>query len=179
MRYCFLFFALLLSFSAKSQDLIETEYKGARTQAALAVQYGPFMQYGVELWKVTYTTPDAFGVLDTASGLLTIPVGDETIIHPLAVYQHGTVDGPSDVPSNLQGGYELGMVLSGVGFATLTPDYLGAGEARGFHPYVHAATEASAAVDMIRAVRSHAPEMDLLLNDQLFITGYSQGVAGK
>jgi hypothetical protein len=165
----------LLANLGTAQTLVSITYKGQRTQAALAQEYGPLIQNGVKLWKITYTTPDIFNQLDTASGLLVVPERDETTIYPSLVYQHGTVDGPQDVPSNLQGGYQLAVLFGGLGYATLAPDYLGAGTARGFHPYVHADSEASAAVDMLRAVRGYAPEMDLLLNDQVFVTGYSQG----
>jgi hypothetical protein len=161
--------------SLYGQNVVSVAYQGQRTQALLSSLFGPFIQNGVELWRVTYTTPDVFNQLDTASGLLVVPFRDEVTIYPTLVYQHGTVDGPQDVPSNLRGGYELAMVFGGLGYATLAPDFLGAGTARGFHPYVHAASEASAAVDMLRAVRAYAPEMNLLLNDQLFVTGYSQG----
>ncbi|MCG8329766.1 MAG: T9SS type A sorting domain-containing protein [Chitinophagales bacterium] len=162
-------------FSIQAQNVVSVEFEGERTQAELTAAYGIQFQNGVELWKVTYTTPDVFNQLDTASGLLVLPIRDEMTIYPLLVYQHGTVDGPQDVPSNLQGGYQIAEVFGGLGYVSLAPDYLGAGEARGFHPYVHRASEASAAVDMIRAIRSHAPEMNVSLNDQLFITGYSQG----
>lgn len=162
-------------FSIQAQNVVSVEFKGERTQAALTAEYGIQFQNGVEFWKVTYTTPDVFNQLDTASGLLVLPIREEMTIYPLLVYQHGTVDGPQDVPSNLQGGYQIAEVFGGLGYVSLAPDYLGAGEARGFHPYVHRASEASAAVDMIRAIRSHAPEMNVSLNDQLFITGYSQG----
>lgn len=168
--------ALLLgALSVQAQDLISIEYKGQRTRAQLTLQFGALVQNGVELWKVTYTTPDVFNQLDTASGLWVVPVRDVPTAYPSLVYQHGTVDGPTDVPSNLRGGYELALVFGGLGYATLAPDFLGAGEARGFHPYVHAASEASAAVDMLRAVRAHAPTMDVALTEQLFVTGYSQG----
>lgn len=170
-----LFFGLVVFMNLSAQNLISIEYKGQRSQEQLAADYGFLIQNGVERYKITYTTPDVFGQLDTASGLIILPVREETTIYPLLVYQHGTVNGPQDVPSNLQGGYQLAEVFGGLGYVSLAPDYLGAGEARGFHPYVHRASEASAAVDMIRAVRSYAPEMDLLLNDQLFVTGYSQG----
>jgi acetyl esterase/lipase len=166
---------LFLLSSISAQDFISSEFKGSRSRAFLTSQYGPFIQNDIAMYKVTYTTPDVFGQLDTASGLLLLPVRDEETIYPLLVYQHGTVDGPQDVPSNLQGGYQLATIFAGLGYVTLAPDFLGAGEARGFHPYVHADSEASAAVDMIRAVKAHAPTIDLLLNEQLFVTGYSQG----
>ncbi|RME95603.1 MAG: T9SS C-terminal target domain-containing protein [Bacteroidetes bacterium] len=166
---------LLLVCGLSAQDFISKELKGSRSRALLTSQFGNFIQNGIVMYKVTYTTPDVFGQLDTASGLLLVPLREEATRYPLLVYQHGTVDGPQDVPSNLRGGYELATVFAGMGYVTLAPDYLGAGESRGFHPYVHAASEASAALDMLRATRSHAPEMDLLLNEQLFVTGYSQG----
>ncbi len=158
-----------------AQNVVTTEYLGQRTKAVLTSQFGAFIQNGVKLYKITYTTPDIHGQLDTASGLFVVPQREQTISYPTLVYEHGTVDGPQDVPSNQQGGYELALFFSGLGYATIAPDYLGAGEARGFHPYIHAASEASASVDMLRAVHAHAPEMDIYLNDQLFITGYSQG----
>jgi hypothetical protein len=33
------------------------------------------------------------------------------------------------------------------------PDYIGMGGSPGLHPYVHAASEATASIDMIRAAR--------------------------
>lgn len=167
--------AAFVSTTLVGQTLISISYKGQRSQEALAQEYGFLIQNGVEMWKVTYTTPDVFNQLDTASGLLILPVREETTIYPTLIYQHGTVDGPQDVPSNLQGGYQLALVFGGLGYATLAPDFLGAGTSRGFHPYVHADSVASAAVDMLRAVRGYASQIDLLLSDQLFVTGYSQG----
>ncbi|MEO0725201.1 MAG: T9SS type A sorting domain-containing protein [Bacteroidota bacterium] len=169
------FLSLFLFIPSQAQELVSIEYLGDRSQSSLAQEFGFLIQNGVEYWKVTYTTPDVFNQLDTASGLLVLPVREETTIYPVLVYQHGTVDGPQDVPSNLAGGFQIAEVFGGLGYVSLAPDYLGAGEARGFHPYVHRESEASAAVDMVRAIRSHAPEIDLLLNDQLFVTGYSQG----
>ncbi|MCB0636640.1 MAG: hypothetical protein KDC54_08485, partial [Lewinella sp.] len=175
-RLQILLLALLLGAgSLPAQELVSIESKGSRALWQLQLLYGDFIQYGIDMYKVTYTTPDAFGALDTASGLLVVPILEEESALPLLVYQHGTVTGPSDVPSNLQGGWELAAITGGMGYASLAPDYLGLGESRGFHPYVHAATEASAGLDMIRAVKSYAPEMDLYLNEQLFLTGYSQG----
>ncbi|WP_367390310.1 T9SS type A sorting domain-containing protein [Lewinella sp. LCG006] len=173
--YLTILLSVCFSLAVSAQTLVSISYKGQRSQEVLTQQYGFLIQNGVELWKITYTTPDVFNQLDTASGLLILPVRDETTIYPTLIYQHGTVDGPQDVPSNLQGGYQLGLVFGGLGYVTLAPDYLGAGTSRGFHPYVHAASEASAAVDMLRAVRGYASQIDLLLNDQLFVTGYSQG----
>jgi pimeloyl-ACP methyl ester carboxylesterase len=45
----------------------------------------------------------------------------------------------------------------------------------GFHPYVHAATEASATIDLLRAARHIADERALVLSGDVFLFGYSQG----
>lgn len=159
-----------------SQELISSEFKGERSLQQMQDEYGIFMQNGIEMYKLTYTTPDINGALDTASGLLVLPVRDELLSYPLLCYQHGTVGSKDDVPSNLRGGWEIAAVFGGFGYISAAPDFLGLGESRGFHPYVHAATEASAAIDMMRASRTFMadyPEAEV--NDQVFVTGYSQG----
>ncbi len=179
MKKLSIFLSLLcfVSFSLSAQELVSVTYKGERSKQQLINQFNnPLIQNGIKMYKITYTTPDLTGALDTASGLLAIPVRDGDFNYPLLCYQHGTVGSRTDVPSNLAGGYELAMVYGGMGYASAAPDFLGLGEARGFHPYVHADTEASAAIDMLYAVRQYAAESDeFSLNDQLFITGYSQG----
>lgn len=174
--FTFAFSCLLLAMAmpAQSQQLISSEYKGMVSQAQLALQYGPLIQNGVRMYKITYTTPDIFEQQDTASGLLVVPIRPGFTL-PLLCYQHGTLDGPLDAPSSLAGGYQLALVFGGLGYVTAAPDLLGIGESRGFHPYVHAESTASASIDMLRAVKQYATENALSLNNQLFITGYSQG----
>lgn len=165
---------LAIAMRVNAQQLISSEYKVMISQAQLALQYGPLIQNGVRLYKITYATPDAFGQPDTASGLLVVPIRPGFTL-PLLCYQHGTLDGPHDAPSALAGGYQLAVVFGGLGYVTAAPDLLGIGVSRGFHPYVHARTTASASLDMLRAVKQYAAENALSLNNQLFITGYSQG----
>lgn len=166
---------LLFSATLAAQELISFEYKGERSLLQMQADYGFLMQNGIEMYKILYTTPDVNGDLDTASGLLVLPVRDEVVQYPLLAYMHGTVDSKADVPSNLAGGWELAAVWGGIGFVSAAPDFLGLGESRGFHPYVHAATEASAGVDMLFAARAFCGQEGPPLNDQLFVTGYSQG----
>src|SRR5690606_21394525 len=113
---------------------------------------------------------------DTASGLLVLPKVPAGTPLPIVMFEHGTTSGPTDVPSQLRGGYEAAMAYAAFGFITLAPDYLGLGDSRGFHPYVHAATEASASLDMLNAgleyLDFNEPEWDA---NYLFISGYSQG----
>jgi len=168
--------ALLLIFSTLGfgQQLISSVSKGAVPLEELVNRYGNFMSNGVELYKITYTTVDLEGRPDTASGLIVFPDLDNRIL-PLLCYQHGTVGSRDDVPSNLRGGYEIAEVFGGLGYVSVAPDYLGLGESRGIHPYVHADSEAWVAVDMLFAAREFAAQKGVPLNDQLFVTGYSQG----
>lgn len=165
---------LFIAYTNKAQELVSSTFLEHRTLEQMQAEFGLFMQWPVDLYKITYTTPDLQGVTDTASGLVAVPVGMDRIF-PLLCYQHGTVGSREDVPSNLRGGYQLAVVYAGVGYVSGAPDYLGLGESRGFHPYVHAASEASAAVDMLFAIREMAATEGIYLNDQLFVMGYSQG----
>lgn len=165
---------LAMPFFVQSQQLISSVPKGAFTKEQLNAQYGPFAQNGIKLYKILYTMPDLNGVTDTVSGLLLLP--DRTnVALPVAVVMHGTVDSKEDVPSDLRGGYELGGIFAANGYVTLMPDYLGLGESKVFHPYVHAASEASSGVNMLYAVRQYLAQNNILVNSQLFLTGYSQG----
>ncbi len=169
-------FLILSSFHLVfSQDLIDSEYLGFQTGDNLAAQYGfNIFDFDVDHYKIEYTTLDVQGVLDTASGLLSIPEATNKAF-PLLCYQHGTIGSKTDVPSNLQGGYQAAEVWAGVGYITFAPDFLGLGESRGFHPYVHRHSEASAAIDMRAAVITFLNNNDIHFNNQFFITGYSQG----
>ncbi|MBK8042036.1 MAG: hypothetical protein IPK21_04855 [Haliscomenobacter sp.] len=91
------------------------------------------------------------------------------------VYQHGTAGSREAVPSRLSFEATIGLVGGALGYVSVLPDYLGLGDSDGFHPYLHAKTEASAAVDMLRAARQFAASATIALNGQVFVSGYSQG----
>lgn len=171
--------SLFLSISISvifAQNVVSVEFLEHRPKAELLDEFGPFISYGADLYRVLYETPDIHGVTDTASGLFLYPVAEfNDRIFPSLIYQHGTVGSRWDVPSELQGGYQLALFWAGVGYATTAADFLGLGESRGFHPYVHSETEASAAIDLHLAVRDYALDNQLYINEQLFVTGYSQG----
>ena len=172
---------LLLSSSLlTAQSLVSLTPQETISRVSLSTTLpGLGIAYGAELYKMTYTTTDAFGQLDTASGLFVLPLlepGQSFTSLPTAVYNHGTVDNREAVPSRQGVGERLlPTAIAGFGYAVLAPDYLGLGDSRGFHPYVHAETEARAGLDMLRALREYAGSVNLALNEQLFLTGYSQG----
>ncbi len=165
---------VLTTIGLNAQQLIEVIPRGSRSLQVMKIKYGDNMQYGVNRYKIVYETVSPEGQPDTASGLLVVP-DVNGLIFPLLAYQHGTVVSRNDVPSNLAGGYELAEVFAGLGYASSAADYIGLGDSPGNHPYVHADSEAWAAADMLRAVREYCADNGILLNDQLFITGYSQG----
>lgn len=132
-------------------------------------------QLGVEIHRLTYETTDPFGNRTVASGALVLPQGVPQAI-PLVSYQHGTLAARAEAPSQA-GGLELmiGVAFASVGYAASLPDYLGLGVSTIRHPYHHAKSEATAAVDMLRAARYFCAANSRPLNDQLFLFGYSQG----
>ncbi len=166
---------LLTCLQIDAQVLQSATFLEHRTKDQISQQFGlPFFKNGVKLYKLTYLTPDVNGAPSIASGLLAVP-DNFYKRYPLLCYQHGTVSSRDAVPSRLSPEANLVVYFSALGYLGAAPDYLGLGDSPGFHPYVHAETEASAAVDMMRAAREFASQLGLALNEQVFVTGYSQG----
>ncbi len=176
-RFYVLAFVFISSFQLNAQQLVSSEF--GNTLEAFLLNFtvpGLNATFSVDSYSIQYITTDTEGVEHVATGLISIPQTSEQMVFPLACFQHGTVAGREDVPSNLMGGYELGAAFASNGYVVVSPDYVGLGESPGVHPYVHAETEASAAVDLLLAAREFIDGFDnLTLSDQLFISGYSQG----
>jgi len=166
-------FVLLIAMSTNAQELISSELIGNRTQQEIFDEYG-FGTYDVDFYKIVYTTKNAVNEPDTASGLFVVPL-DNNLVFPSLIYQHGTVGSREDVPSKLAGGYQLPMILASMGYITTAADFIGLGDSPGPHPYIHAESEANAAIDMLIAVQGLDETLGYHKNEQLFITGYSQG----
>ncbi len=173
-----LFTVLSFSTALSAQDyLIDQVYLGTKTKIDLLILFGLQVDYDVDMYRILYETPGIDQLPDTASGLLVIPQVPDGTFLPMVVYEHGTTNGPSDVPSQQKGGYEIALGYAAFGFITVAPDYLGLGTSHGFHPYVHAATEASASLDMLNGCLeflefNSGPNWD---PNFLFMSGYSQG----
>lgn len=158
------------------QYFVSSEYLGMRTEAELTASFGQPVRSSVQLFRMRYMTENVQGLPDTASGLLVVPNAPLLEKQPIVIYQHGTTNGPADVPSRLAAGTSESLAYGGMGYFTIAPDYLGLGDHMGFHPYVHAATEASAARDMLFAVTEMIETITgEPWQDDLFISGYSQG----
>lgn len=133
------------------------------------------VQYGVEIQKVVYETVSWDGTPTVASGALAFPIGDTVTGFPLSSYQHGTTLRKTGVPSANNGEVVLGIIFATDGYVTAMPDFLGLGDGPGFHPYVHAESEATAVIDMLRAGRNLMRQRSIQLNGDLYLFGYSQG----
>lgn len=132
-------------------------------------------QYGVNCYRVVYETIDPLGGRTTASGGLFLPqqTGKSW---PLFSFSHGTITQTNDVPSvSLTLDAFGGVALASVGYVSVVADLLGLGSSPGLHPYLHARSEATASVDMLRAARNFCASNSIGLNGQVFLAGYSQG----
>jgi hypothetical protein len=132
-------------------------------------------QYGVNCYKVVYETIDPLGGRTTASGGLYLP---QQSGHnwPLLSFSHGTLTQTNDVPSvAVTLDAFAGIAFASVGYASVVADLLGMGSSPGRHPYLHARSEATASVDMLRAARDYCASNNIGLNGQIFLAGYSQG----
>lgn len=158
----------------RAQTYVSVDEQDTQSAALLALAV-PGARYDVVNYKITYTTTDALGMPDTASGMLAVP-RERSLRFPIGVYMHGTVTDREQVPSR-SGTRERILVdaLATVGYITVAPDYIGLGDSEGFHPYVHAESEASAGRDLVLAAKQWMLEQNIEFNEQLFITGYSQG----
>jgi Secretory lipase len=132
-------------------------------------------QSSVNYYRIVYETVDPFGLAIKASGGLFVPV-ESLVAMPLLSDQHESQIYKPWVPSqNDSYWFSEALFFASSGYVTQMPDYLGLGESPGLHPFLHAQTEASAVVDMLRAVKSFCADDGISLNGQVFLTGYGQG----
>jgi len=146
---------------------------GVALSLAGLTEFSP--NYPVTVYGITYETFDHRGQSTLASGALAVPVGAPAV--PMISYQHGTIFERSNAPSVNTDEHLLGVAFATEGYVAAMPDYIGLGtNSPALHPYVHARSEAVAAVDMLRASKFFVTNSLLAsLNGELFIAGYSQG----
>lgn len=131
--------------------------------------------YDIDVYRLDYNTVSYDSTATVASGMMAVP-RNKTCRFPMASYEHGTESARLEAPSYLSGEEPvIGMVMASIGYIVAEPDYLGLGDGPGLHPYQHAQTEASASIDMLRAVREYCDSAGIHHNGQLFLFGYSQG----
>jgi len=141
--------------------------------------------FGYKAYKIPYTTTDEEGNEVVASGLFVIPTGMPTAISQIGLSMvsddHGTIFANADAPTVIaeNNGIPDGapIILTSLGgFATLQPDYIGFGDSQEhYHPFILKKSLATATIDFIKKVKDFAQKNEIKLNQQLFLTGYSEG----
>tara|TARA_B100002052_G_scaffold213663_1_gene195621 strand:+ start:30698 stop:32038 length:1341 start_codon:yes stop_codon:yes gene_type:complete len=135
----------------------------------------PMVEYDLEMYSITYETIDQFGNEAIASGAIVLPVGQiETL--PLVSFHHGTQVRRLSTYSSDDASFDLlTSWLGGTGYVSVFPDYLGLGVSELFHPYQINIPSATSIIDILFATKELCLVKDIRLNDQLFLTGYSEG----
>jgi len=149
--------------------------------------------FGYKAVKIVYKTQDISGNDINASGLLVIPTASEAYKQYLASLgkafsismicdNHGTIFTDAEAPSNVEvtnglPDYAQAVLMSGyAGFASVLPDYVGYGSSNSSaHPYLIKEISAQNSLDMIKASIKYMEDNGVLLNYQLYVSGYSQG----
>lgn len=165
---------LYLSTNLLSQEVISVEKIGEVSKILLQVSFFEDSNHSVDLYKVNYTTKNIDGTAAEASGLLCLPQdfdGDLSTI----IYGHGTVNDRYSVPSYQSSESFLVAAMAAKGYAAISADYLGLGDHEGFHPYLHADSEAWSNRDLLLAVDQYLDDEGISLNHDVITTGYSQG----
>lgn len=131
---------------------------------------------GVDYYRVEYMTLHPNGDSVLVSGAIAVPSAAPACPKPIASYQHGTTTVRTEVPSfeNTEG--LLGVMYAGAGYVVTLPDFIGLGVSELFHLYVHAESQASTSLDLIRlAANEFQEELNYVWSEELFLFGYSQG----
>ncbi len=135
-------------------------------------------QQGVRVYRLVYKTVDVSGNPILASGAVIIPTGNSDP-YPLVSLHHGTITSQAEAPSNYDLSQEatfFAPLFASNGYVMAVPDYIGYGASANLpHPYEHAPSLARACLDLLRATRELCQQLDVPLNNQLFLTGYSEG----
>ena len=131
--------------------------------------------FGVSLYRVRYWTPGIDGKLVIASGLIAFPRLEH--LRGVVSFQHGTASLRASAPStpDPNNGVLAAAAFAGQGYLLVAPDYIGLGTSTLSHPYLHAETEASSAIDLLRAARGVVAAAGMRWPDTLLLTGFSEG----
>ena len=127
---------------------------------------------GIAIYHVNYYSHWIDGSKIKASGRYLVPLKVKDF--PKLVYNHGTRI-KKGRPKILKGENILCMIFASDGYGVLSPDYIGLGEGEKTHLYCNVESEAIAGIDFLMAIDELNKELELKSNDQLFISGYSQG----
>ena len=133
----------------------------------------------VKVVGLNYSTVGArAGEQTNSSGVMLVPAGSCTGAAALVAYAKGTDVQKTRTLANPQDSetFLLAAMYAAQGYAVVASDYLGfAKSTYGYHPYLHADSEATTVLDSVRAARTAASSVGVNLSGKVMFTGYSQG----
>ena len=137
-------------------------------------------QCDVTVAQINYVTSGVQpGEVTNSSAAVLIPSGASCPgPFPLIVFGRATILEKAQANADLTNPTtQLAMTFfAAQGYAVVATDFLGYALSKyPYHPYTHAATEASCMIDSIRAAREASASLGLKLNGKIMISGYSQG----
>lgn len=134
----------------------------------------------VRVIGINYATRGPADEDSNSSGVVLLPVSSATCTPngALIAYARGTeVYKPRALANPTDGETSLLIAMyASQGYAVVATDYLGYAKSTfGYHPYLHADSEATTVLDSVRAARNVASQQSYTLSGKLMISGYSQG----
>ncbi len=177
--------------SADRGDLVEVTANGSLSKSEIEERITEFPSqgwaiYDVSFYSITYRT-EYMGKPIDSRGLLIIPNGIDTV--DLLMYCHGTeipsqTLGADNITPSLYTGSSkthndvrnMGLGWASKGFVVFLPDYIGFGlTIDKEHPYIYYPELFLSNIDGLLAVKKHLLKSNLSYDNQLFLTGWSQG----
>ena len=136
-------------------------------------------KYAVNLYRVTYTTgiPEKNNKSTVVQGLIAVPVMSTNSTLPMLSYQHGTIFGKNQVPSQLDNSMETKLMVAnfaGQGYVVVAADYIGQGTNSEPNPWMVKSSSAQVSYDLIAASKAVLANLGIK-TDNLFLSGWSQG----
>ncbi len=129
---------------------------------------------GIKLYEIIYTTSWHDGSKIKASGLLFVPDNYAKKSLSQLINLHGTRT-LRKTALHLKGENAISAGFAADGYLVIMPDYIGLGKGDKFHLYQNSESEATATIDMLLAIQQLNEKFEIKTNNQLFLTGYSQG----
>ncbi len=176
------FFLFIVSSVFSQEKLISYEKVDSFSKKQLKVQWKKMglpqfitpIRFEIDLYEIYYYTNLPSGKKVIATGMYFVPKNIKNEKMPTLLYNHGTTT-RNRTAYDYNGESTICKLFAADGYAVAWQDYIGLGKAEGFHPYQHAETEGQSGVDLLKAIREINIELGIEVNNQLFITGYSQG----
>jgi pimeloyl-ACP methyl ester carboxylesterase len=171
--------------TADHQEFVSAAAIEARASALFKDYPLPPLQYGVNTYRLRFTSRDFDGSMAPITALLYVPRVEASTEMPLLVFGSGTTGiGDACAPSLEQaegrhfGDYKENMLAyAALGLIVILPDYLGFDDATRPQRYFSREAEGHVMLDAARAVTNFYKDASDLARPmgKVFVAGYSQG----